>query len=154
MFTFWVVFFFTLISVASLMQHNWQWNDMNVIWSAETKLIINSVFNGWLSLWSEGALISYVPYFDTTSDATTVAPICDLFYYVLLVALETICEHWCFPSNNSRQKLSCCRFLCTVHYSVLFEVATIRHNTSVECDNAFYFLHELLWCCSSDWKKN
>lgn len=49
----------------------------------------------------EGAPVSYVPYFDTTSDATTVAPLCDLFYYiVLLVAVETICEHWRFPSDN------------------------------------------------------
>lgn len=149
------------ISAASLTQHDdWQWNDMNVITSAETKLIMNSnvflcLMDQW-ALWSQGALISYVPYFDKTSDA----PICDLFYYILLlVAVGRICEYWRFPSTNTKQKLSCCRFLCTVPYTKRYvpggvsRKPTIRHNTdtSVECDNAFYFLHELLWCCSSDW---
>lgn len=100
------------------------------------------------ALWSKGAVISYVPYFDKTSDATTVAPICDLFYYImLLVAVGTTCEYWRFPSTNTKQKLSCCRFLCTVHYNKRYvqggvsQKPTIRHNTdtSVECDNAFYF---------------
>lgn len=39
-----------------------------------------------------------------------------------------------FPSNNTTQKLSCCRFLCTVHYNTccvrggVSQKLTIRHN--------------------------
>lgn len=44
------------------------------------------------ALRSKGALISYVPYFDKTSDATTVPPplICDLFYYIMLLVAVNI----------------------------------------------------------------
>lgn len=59
--------------------------------------------------------------------------------FILLGALERICESWCFPSDNTTQKLSCCRFLCTVHYNKCYvrggvsQKLTIRHNMDTKC---------------------
>lgn len=45
-----------------------------------------------------------------------------------------------FPSDNTTQKLSCCRFLCTVHYNKCY----VRGGCVAETDNQTQHGHKVL----------
>lgn len=143
-----------------------KWHECHIT-SAETKLIIinNKSFScflpdGSVSCMRWRGFTSYVPYFDKTSDAMMVAlPVTYFTTFFLPVARQQFVNIDVFPLIiPHRSSLPVGSFAQFTTSSLMFEVVCRRNwqsdptwTQSVECDDTFYFLHELLRCCSSNY---